>query len=188
MARTPDRLVTDLVDVAHALILEGTTDPRANELASKYYGSLAYSAGTVEDIRRKLARIRDELERKYKHQIYLVSSAYYPKFRKSPPITLAQARKCIPLGRGVRPEGLRLYQVDGEDFIWKAMIDARFSTGNGAVKKAIEKVATSFSSGLLGQASARDILESARRQRQPEQQQVIERIMAEDTRLLPGIS
>jgi hypothetical protein len=181
MARV--RLVADLADVALEFISEGNLHPTARELAKRYYGGKAISSDTVLGVRKQLGRIKVEIERKTKHLLNVVIQYYYDNYKKNPPTTMEEARRCIPIGRGNHPEGLRLRNESGEDLIWQAAMDANNATGNGKIRANADRLLTAVTNGQVSEKEARSTLKRSEKQRQPQQKKLQQRILG----LLPGM-
>jgi hypothetical protein len=73
----------------------------------------ALAGEIIESVRKRLHRVRDVLETDYDQPVCLLSYTYYSRFRSKEPTTEADARRCVPHGRGIHAAGLRV-QVNGD--------------------------------------------------------------------------
>lgn len=166
MARLPDKDIIELAETVNNLFEKEIFDPSVREIADAHFGGKALPHEYIEIIRKRLHRVRTVLETVYGHSISLLSETYYTEFRLKPPQDAPEAQRCIPVGGGNRAEGLRLQTTD--DLIWQAMIQQGLATGNGKVKKQVNRVLGAVQTGRLQKPTAAHILLTSQQQARPD--------------------
>lgn len=180
MAR--DRMyVEELAGTVMEMFANGDTDPSALEIAEAHFPDKTLGGEIIEGVRKRLGRVRDVLEETYEQPVHLTSRTYYIRFRDNPPKTQANARRCLPVGHGVKQEGLRL-QDGPDDLIWQAMLALNLAAGAGKVKKSVDRTADAVEDHRLSEEDARGILAEAGRRAQPRKPAIVQRVME----ALPG--
>jgi len=158
MASEKDYIVA-LGRTVQRLFEAGVTDPSAQEIVEAYYGDdKIVSAAMVEDARKKLGRIRDFMEQNYSEiPICLVSETYYVRYRDTPPESPEEARRCLPVGQGVKASGIRAISGEG-DLIWQQAIALNFASGAGKVKKSGDRTIRAVQGHKLSDEEAARLL------------------------------
>lgn len=181
MARDKDYVI-ELGQTVHRLFADGLTDPSAAEIAEAHFPDKVLGGEIIEGIRKRLGRIRDFLEENYSEfPICLVSETYYIRFRYTPPMTTADARKCLPGGYGKGQEGIRL-QSGQDDLIWQEAIRLNLVSGAGKIKKSADRAVGAFEGKHLREADAARLLTEAQGRAQPRHPEVAEHLLE----ALPG--
>ena len=178
MARDKDYVIA-LGQTVHQLFEAGITDPSAAEIAEAYFPEKVLGGETIEGVRKRLSQIRDFLEENYSEfPICLVSPTYYIRFRDNPPTTVADARRCLPVGHAVKKAGVRL-QSGEDDLIWQEAIRLGFATGAGAMKKNADRAVGAVVSKRLRAGDATRILGEAQDRAQPDHPEIAARLLEE---------
>lgn len=149
--------VRDLAQATEELFQKGAMTPDADDIAEQHYQGRSYGPATVEDVRKKLIRIRDILAEDYDRPVCLVSSVFYTKFRYSPPVSVVDARSALPFGNGKRAEGIHL-QDGTEDFIWQAAERQIMAMAAGKMRSTTDRTLASYGKGQLTEATAESML------------------------------
>jgi Ni,Fe-hydrogenase III large subunit len=160
--------VAELAETVNNMFAAGIYDPSADEIARAHFPDRALAGEIVESVRKRLPRVRNVLEQDYEHPVCLLSPTYYTRFRKTPPINEAEARRCLPMGHGVRAAGIRLQTQGDEDLIWQAMLSQDIASGAGKVRKAGDRTLTAVEEHRLEMPRAASLLKRAQKQAAPE--------------------
>ncbi len=176
MAGADRRYVEELAQTTEKLFEKGVSDPSADEIAEEHFPERALGGEIVEGIRKRLAKIRDVLENELGHPVYLLSNTYYLRYRHEPPTTEAEARRCLPLGQGVRPVGIRLQTEGDSDLIWQAMVKQNLDSGAGKVKKSVDRTLEAWQENRLEKPRAAAILEGAARRALPSKPELAQEV------------
>ena len=64
------------------------------------------------------------------------------RFRNNPP-TAANARRCLPVGQGVKQEGIRMQSGTG-DLIWQEAVALNMHQGAGKMKKSADRAVGAY--------------------------------------------
>lgn len=172
-----DPFVAQIAETCKNVFEAENTDPNAEEIAFALYKA-ELPPRWVEDVRDVLLRARDVLEEDGLVITPMSPNYYKEGLRELEEIDDDQARRCIPLGHGVRTEGLRLHRkTDKDDRIWRAWNLQSIKSGNGKVRKSEEKVLTLFKKRKLTGACAAAILNISHSLRQPENPELRQRVM-----------
>ena len=177
MARDKD-LVIALGRTVHELFEAGVTDPSAAQIAAAYYGEDKLLGGeTIDGVRKRLSQIRAFLEENYpEFPICLVSETYYVRFRDNPPTTVADARRCLPVGHAIKKAGIR-WQSGEDDLIWQEAIRLGFASGAGRMKKEADRALGAYESHLISQEDATRLLTEAQDRAQPRHPEIAEHLL-----------
>jgi hypothetical protein len=176
MAR--EQFIIQVAETVNEMFAAGKLDPSADEIAKAHFQGRALAPEIIESIRKRLHRIREVLETGYDLPVYLLSYTYYLRFRWKPPITDADARRCLPgIGKGCRVEGLRIHSTGDDDLIYQAMLDQNYSSGAGKVKKAGNRVLTAVEDHRLGEPHAGSIMRRGMQQAQPDNLTLARKVM-----------
>jgi len=171
MARDKDYVI-ELGRTVHELFGRGVTDPSAAEIAEAYFPEKVLGGETIEGVRKRLSQIREFLEENYpEFPICLVSQTYYVRFRDTPPTTVADARRCLPVGHAVKKAGIRR-QSGEDDLIWQEAIRLGFASGAGAMKKNADRAVGAYESHLISQEDATRLLTEAQDRAQPRKPEI----------------
>jgi hypothetical protein len=100
------------------------------------------------------------------HERYSAGVWLRPPSVLSPPETAAEARRCLPLGYGVKAVGLRL-QTGETDLIWEAMVEQNLSSGGGKVKRTLDRTVEAVADARLAKPRAARLLARAQRRAAP---------------------
>ena len=169
--------VIELGQTVHQLFAAGVADPRAKEIAEAHFPGKALGGEIIEGVRKKLGKIRDFLEKNYPEiPVCLVSETYYHRFRDTPPTTSAEARRCLPVGQGVRTEGIRM-QSGADDLIWQQHIALNLHSGAGKVKRSADRVVGAYGNARLQEADAARLLGEAQDWAQPDDPDTAEHLL-----------
>jgi hypothetical protein len=160
--------VNDLAKTVNDLFFNEITDPTAEQIATAYYGDKVIPQAVVDDVQRRLTRIRRALEEDG-HQTCPLSQTYYRRFRRISPQTRDEARLCLALGRGRPQVGLLLLTgVDeGRDVIWQEWVSLQLNQAAGKVRKQSEAIGDAVERDKLTMTKAGEILSEAQRQSLP---------------------
>ncbi len=176
MARDKNYVI-ELGGTVNELFADGQTDPSAAEIAEAYFPGKVLGGETIEGVRKRLSQIRDFLEENYpEFPICLVSETYYVRFRDNQPTTVADARRCLPVGHAVKKAGIRRQSGEG-DLIWQEAIRLGFASGAGRMKKEADRTLAAYEGRLLTEADAARLLEEAQSQAQPRRPQIAEQLL-----------
>lgn len=173
-----ERYVIELAQTVNEMFERGDIDPSVEEIARAHFPDKALAGEIIESIRKRLAKIRTLLEVDYDLPVCLLSPTYYTRFRASPPQTDADARRCIPMGHGVRAEGVRLQQGD-DDLIWEAMVRQNLAAGAGKLKKSADRTLDAVADGRVSEEHGGALLTDAQRRAAPEKPGLAEKITRE---------
>jgi hypothetical protein len=175
--RTRDPYVLELAETVSRIFAEGNTDPSAEEIAKAHFPERALGGEIVDGIRKRLRRVRDILETDYDFPVCLLSHTYYVRYRKNPPKTESDARRCIPGGRAVTAAGIRM-QTDGDaDLIWQAMVSVNLASGAGKMKKSADRTLEAVADHRLDSPHAAALLNRAHQQAKPERTALASQVM-----------
>lgn len=152
--------VEDLATTAVILINEGNTDPNVDEIADAHWDSTITSVMRAE-LEDNLPRIKAEVEESYDEQVHLVNGRYYDRFRDRDDLTDAEARKCLPMGRGNASKGLRVPE-SSDDPILQADRSQHTRAGIQKAAKHIKKATRALQTGDITAARAGKIAEELR--------------------------
>lgn len=176
MARDKEYVV-ELGLTVHELFAEGITDPSAAEIAEAHFPEKALGGEIIEGVRKRLGKIRDFLEENYpEFPVCLVSHTYYVRFRDNLPTTVTDARRCLPVGHGVKQEGIR-QQSGGDDLIWQEAIRLNLASGAGKMKKSADRAVRAFEGDRLDEADAARLLTEAQGRAQPDDPDTAEHLL-----------
>jgi hypothetical protein len=162
-----DLYAVELSKSANQLIAEGNNDPSADEILDHYLDGKIIGGAAIQEVRAKLSRIRDLLERDFGIDTHLVSDTYYNNFRRQLPLTEDEATRCLPTGRGVKAAGIR-YQIDQNDPILRAKLRLELNQGAGKLKRGMDRTVESFCEGHLDKDAAKELATGAHRRMMPE--------------------
>jgi len=176
-----DKYNRELADTVNQMFGAGNTDPSADEIAEEHFGGKAVGGEVLDGIRKRLPKISRMVEQNYDHPVCVVSEAYYARFRNQPPQTDAEARKCIPVGQGVRSMGIRLSTGDN-DLIYQAAIRQGLATGGAKVKKGIDRTVDATEDGRVPKPQAARLIKEVRSRTVPKRPAQLRKIM----KALPG--
>lgn len=167
-----------LTQAAVRLFDEGMTDPSAEEIAHAYYEGKLIGNETIEGVRKKLKMIRDLLVRDYGQSVYLVSRMYYTRFRATPAdeLTPTERRQCLPLGHGVKADGLRL-QTGTDDPLWHEWIELTLNNAAAKMKHGADRVVHGVDAGRVSERAAGELLVGAAEHARPEKPEIAARAM-----------
>lgn len=110
-------------------------DPDAIEVGNFHFGGKALGGEVIDGIRKRLPKIAQMIEQDYELRACVVSEKYYTLFRDQPalfPMTEEDATKCLPLGVGVRPMGIRLCPK-ADDLIYRVAVKHGLARGINTV-------------------------------------------------------
>jgi hypothetical protein len=170
--------VTELAQTVATLFVEGNTDPSADEIAAKHFEGKALGGEIIEGIRKRLRRVRDVVEQDFELPVYLLNHTYYARFRKDPPATDADARRCIPGGFHVVAAGIRLNEGEG-DLIYQAHLSQNLVSGAGKLKKNLDRTLDAAEDGRLSNPQAATVMDRGRRRAEPEKLALATEVMKE---------
>ncbi len=169
----------ELAETVFGLFAIGETTPSAMDIAVAHFPGKALGGEITEGVRKRLGKIRDLLDEDG-FSVCLVSDTYYRRFRRVPPATMADARRCIPLGYGKAKAGVHLTSGD-DDLIWQASEAQNFAAGAGKVKKAVDRTLKAVEGGRLSDEHAGQMLVEAARRAAPDRPEIAARV----TKALP---
>lgn len=176
MARNKDYIMA-LGQTVHELFEAGVKDPSATEIAEAYFPEKVLGGETIEGVRKRLSQIRDFLEENYpEFPVCLVSQTYYVRFRDNPPKTVADARKCLPVGHAVKKAGIR-WQSGEDDLIWQEAIRLGFASGSGKVKKNADRALGAFEGKHLTEDDAARLLGEAQDRARPRKPEIAAKLL-----------
>jgi hypothetical protein len=168
--------VLELASTVNLMFSKGINDPQASEIAHEHFGDRTLGGEIIEGVRKRLPRIRRVLEEDYSYQICPLSRTYYTRFRRRPPLTEAEARRCLPIGHAVRQEGL--YRLSGaNDLIWNAWQRLHLNQGASKVKRRANAVLHAVAAGHLTDALAAEVLTDAAQHAVPDDRELAARVM-----------
>jgi hypothetical protein len=168
--------VLELASTANQLFAEGLNDPQAAEIAHKHFGDRSLGGEIIEGVRKRLPRIRRVLSEDYGAETVPLSRTYYTRFRRQPPTTVADARRCLPVGHGVRQEGL--YRLSGaDDLIWSEWQQLQANTGARKVKHRYDIILGAVASGHLTPTMAAEALAEIAERAQPDDRELAARVL-----------
>jgi hypothetical protein len=177
--RTKDKYVQELAETASKLFEGGITNPTAEDIAEANFPGRALGGEIAEGVRKRLHQIRDVLFEDYDYLVCLLSRKYYIKHEsKEPPANLSEARKCIPVGAGVKTVGIHLFSGD-DDLIWQAAVQHNLATGGGKFKKSVDITVNAVSDGLLEAGTAGAMLREGQKRAEAESPALVEGLVAE---------
>jgi hypothetical protein len=162
------RFIEELAQAAKSLFERGTSTPDAEAIAAAHFQDRLFGGAAVEDVRKKLIRIRDILAEDYQLPVTLVSRVYYSRFRKAEPTSLASARLCLALGYGKKAEGIHM-QTGPDDLIWQAANDHNLAAAAGKWKRAADRTVDAYDNGRITKRTAAEVLFAGRRRMQSDQ-------------------
>lgn len=172
-----DRYAVELAQTIHTMFANGNLDPAATEIAEEHFPGKALGGEIIDGIRKRLPKVRHILEETFDHPAYLVSEAYYARFRDETPTTDADARRCLPLGQGVRSAGIRL-NVDGDDdLIFQVGLTHNLAAGSAKVKKSIDRTLNAVEDGRMSETNAATLLDRSRKRLAPEKPVLAEKVL-----------
>ncbi len=176
MARDKDYVIA-LGRTVHQLFEKGVTDPSAAEIAEAYFPEKVLGGETIEGVRKRLSQIRDFLEENFSEfPICLVSETYYIRFRDNPPTTVADARRCLPVGHAIKKAGIRR-QSGEDDLIWQEAIRLGFASGAGTMKKFADRALGAYEGHHLSEADASRLLTEAQDRAQPRKPEIASHLL-----------
>jgi len=161
-----------LVEAVVSLVNSDNTDPSAEEIAQKYYGRKTLGDGALDDVRKKLPKIRKSLERDYGLQATLVNGRYYERYRNESCVTIHEGRRCLPVGRGLRTAGIKI--AGRGDFIFAAAIQRGIDSGAGKVVTCQRRLIKAVGSGAVANEQAVLIAKSGKKHLGEEARQIAE--------------
>lgn len=167
--------IIELAETTTQLFARGLTDPSASEIAHQHFGDRTLGGEIVEGVRSRLGRVRRILAEDGL-QLCPLGRTYYTRFRKKPPATRAEARRCLPLGHGMQQEGLHLL-TGSDDLIWQEWLSLMGGSGAGALKRFTNETLRAVEAGKLGDSTARELLAEGYRLAQPEKPEIAARLM-----------
>jgi hypothetical protein len=169
--------VIELGRTVHELFAEGNPDPSATEIAEANFPGRVLGGEIVEGVRKRLGKIRDFLEENYSEfPVCLVSQTYYVRFRENPPTTAAEARRCLPVGHGVKQAGIRM-QTGADDLIWQEAISLNLHSGAGKIRKSADRAINAYDNNRLSEADAARMLTEAQGRSQPGDPETAEHLL-----------
>jgi hypothetical protein len=176
MATTRERrFVEELAQAAKSLFERGTPTPDAEAIAAGHFQDRLFGGAAVEDVRKKLIRIRDILAQDYQLPVTLVSRVYYTRFRKADPASLADARLCLALGYGKKAEGIHM-QTGPDDLIWQAANEQNLAAAAGKWKNASDRTVEAYAAGRITEETAAGMLWNGTRRMQSDQPEVLAKL------------
>jgi len=89
----------------------------------------------------------------------------------------------LPLGHGIRAEGICLSLNCDDDMIWQAAIEQNMASGAGKLKKSIDRTLAALVAHQLSKERAASLLESGQKKAAPDQTKLAEQIQQ---KLLPA--
>lgn len=151
-----------IAETVMQLFDSGNRDPNVAEIAKEYFGDkVVVGREELRIIRRALGPVRKLLDQEFDQVVYLVNAAYYRRPRldrfgasRQIPASSADARKCLPLGQGVKAEGICLV-TDGDDLIWVESLKQDGAVASGHLKKVDGNHGRGLQKGILSQPIAR---------------------------------
>ncbi len=168
----------DMAEAANTLFAEGTSDPSAIEIATKYLRRKP-SPRFVAQVLHDLLPIRDLLANgTYRHSLGPVNRYYYEHHREEPPTTTAEAMACLPIGRGNRTMGLRLFAGD-DDLIALTQLSLGMKSGAGKYRACSDRLLKGVDEALFSHGEVRDRVLTARSQMEPSMPELMARVMGE---------
>lgn len=173
------RYVEELAQAAKSLFERGNPTPDAEAIAAGHFQERLFGGAAVEDVRKKLIRIRDILAEDYELPVTLVSRVYYTRFRKRDPVSLSDARLCLALGYGKKAEGIHM-QTGPDDLIWKAAHEQNLSAAAGKWKRAADRTVEAYDAGRITKKTAAEILFDGRRKMQSDQPMLLTELEGPD--------
>jgi hypothetical protein len=158
-----DAFVAGLTETVLELFADGIDDPCHDEIAEAYVNK-PMPKEFIEGVRKRLPKIRQQLEELHDQHVYLVNERYYVRYREAEPTTMAQAKTCLPLGYGVSAWGLRRHRGD-DDLIWQATVDHGLAAGAGRLKHNADRVLDAHEEHRLSNEDAGRLLRTGYRDR-----------------------
>jgi len=138
--------------------LDGVMDPSAEEIAEEYYGELLIGEEVVQGIAARMKQIREVLEENYDFAIVTVNKLYYKKYRQDGPQTSADAKRCLPIGAGVKAWGIRRIE-NPNDLIYQEYLLWSAKAASGWPKKVLHRMNREVDQGRLTVDQARDMIQ-----------------------------
>jgi hypothetical protein len=166
--------INDLAKTVNELFFDDVYAPNAEQIARAYYGEdKVIVDAVVDDVRRRLGRVRRALEQDG-HETAPLSETYYRRFRRNPPKTRDEARTCLAIGRNRPQVGILLLTGVDEstDIIWEEWISLQRNQAAGKEKRVKTHVLRAVSADKLSIAKAEEIEAEAVRIAQPDQLQI----------------
>jgi hypothetical protein len=179
------RFIEELAQAAKSLFERGTSTPDAEAIATGHFQDRLFGGAAVEDVRKKLIRIRDILAQDYDLPVVLVSRVYYTRFRKADPASLADARLCLALGYGKKAEGIHI-QTGPDDLIWQAANEQNLAAAGGKWKRAVDRTVEAYANGRIDEKTAVGMLQSGRDRTLPDQPEVLAQLSEASPRAIEG--
>ena len=153
-----DNFANEIENTIRRMFHRGTLDPSAEEIAKEYFKGMTLNNEIVESIRRRLPRIKRTLVRRYGDPVYLVSETYYEEFRKEPPITKGDARKCVPGGHSTKSMGIKLNVTGEGDLILQATRWSALKSQVAKKMKSTDRVIKAVENGYLTEGFGAELL------------------------------
>lgn len=176
MARDADYIL-ELASTVNLLFAAGINDPQASEIAHKHFADRTLGGEIIEGVRKRLPRIRRVLEEDYGHQVCPLGRTYYTRFRRRPPLTRADARRCLPVGHGMRQEGLYRLSGGSDELIWREWQSLNANSGWSKGKRTTDRLLQAVADGQLPESAAAELLADGLRHAQPDNPELAARVM-----------
>jgi hypothetical protein len=173
-----DKYNRELADTVNQMFGSHRRDPSADEIAEVHFGGKAVGGEVIDGIRKRLPKISRLIEQNYEHLVCVVSETYYARFRNEPPQTDADARKCIPVGQGVRSMGIRL-SAGENDLIYQSALRQGLATGGAKFKKGVDRTVEATTAGRVPRKRAARLLKEAQTIVAPKRPKELGKIMQE---------
>ena len=156
----------NLAETAKKLRIEGNPNPTAEEIARRHHRRDALGSATYAEVRRALPRLC-EIVAASGHPACLLGPAFYERDHEANPIASeADARQCIPLGRGNGAVGIHFFSEE-DDLIWLATKTQNFASAAGKFRKNCDDLLEGVDEGRVTTAVAGGILRLTRGRMQP---------------------
>lgn len=167
-----DAYTRELAATVDQMFGSGQTDPSSDEIAREHFRRDVLGGEIIDGVQKRLRAICRILEEAFDHQVCLVGERYYLttarrlSYREQAPETDAEARLCLPLGKGNRGIGIRL-SVGDDDLIYQAAIGQGLASGGGKFKRGLERTYEATEAGHIPEERAAQIFQDAERAATP---------------------
>lgn len=161
------RLHSELAETVKELFAKGKTTLTPTMVCKAHFQKKALSRAIVEDVRKRLCKVKVILERDFKVAAYLVGPGYFEKYEDHMPKTISEAMECMPIGKGNKAQGIKLHTDGEDDLIWQMTMKMQMSSGAGKFRKGMERAADAVSSHRIGRGMGTALLQLAARKAVP---------------------
>lgn len=157
------RLHSELAETVKDLFSKGQTTLVPKQIAKAHFQKRGLSKPMIEDVRKRLAKVKLILERDFKLATYLVGPGYFEKYIDHMPKTITEAMECMPIGKGNKTQGIKLHTDGEDDLIWQMTMKMQMSSGAGKFRRGMERAADAVSSKRIGRGMGTALLQLAAR-------------------------